>query len=68
MGFPFIAGIPVDNNQEDSSLTRSTLPRKIEDFIKTREKREINVVSNTTIQVCEVICSFVRGDLGRVLN
>nr|XP_058950833.1 plexin domain-containing protein 1-like isoform X1 [Pocillopora verrucosa] len=44
------AGFPVDNNQEDSSLTRSTLPRKIEDFIKTREKREINVVSNTTIQ------------------
>lgn len=68
MGFPFIAGFPVDNNQEDSSLTRSTLPRKIEDFIKTREKREINVVSNTTIQVREVICSFVRGDLGRVLN
>ena len=68
MGFPFIAGFSVDKNQEDSSLTRSTLPRKIEDFIKTREKREINVVSNTTIQVHEVICSFVRGDLGRVLN
>ena len=68
MGFPFIAGFPVDNNQEDSSLTRSTLPRIIEDFIEIREKREINVVSNTTIQIHEVICSLPRGDLGRVLN
>ena len=57
MGFPFIAGFPVDNNQEGSSLTRSTLPRIIEDFIEIREKREINVVSNTTIQVHEVKCA-----------
>ena len=56
--FSSITGFAVDENQPKNDLSRRIQPAVKKDIIKIREKREIDVVANKTVQVHLINCSL----------